>query len=359
VLIIIVFLKIDGNFSARMVQRQVAKEMILPSSGSNMVLQLNMGEGKSSVIVPIIAASLANTNQLVRVVVLKPLWRQMVHLLVNRLSGLANQHIYYLPFGRHIRVDVSRAQQLQDLYVECMREGGILLAQPEHILSFKLMGIDQLVASAAHSDILAAHWLRDIQNWLDDRARDILDESDEILHVRYQLVYTVGEQQPLDDHPDRWVTVQHLLRLTAAHISQLKLDHPGHLKLETNEEGRFPMIRIMPDCDIGIEQKLILAIAKDVLKGCIQHLNFTRLSLSMRTLALQFLTDRDLPFQEYQSLQCKCDSLLWKGLLLVRGLLACGIVVFALRNKHYRVDYGLDLTRSLLAVPYHAKVSPS
>jgi hypothetical protein len=342
-----------------MVQRQVAKEMILPSSGSNMVLQLNMGEGKSSVIVPIIAASLANTNQLVRVVVLKPLWRQMFHLLVNRLSGLANRRIYYLPFGRHIRVDVSRTQQLQDLYAECMREGGILLAQPEHILSFKLMGIDQLIASAAHSDILAAHRLRDIQNWLNDRARDILDESDEILHVRYQLVYTIGEQQPLEDHPDRWVTTQYLLRLTAAHISHLKLDHPGHLKLETNEEGRFPMIRIMPDCDIGIEQKLILAVAKDVLKGRIQHLNFTRLSLSARTLALRFLTDKDLPFQEYQSLKCECDSLLWKGLLLVRGLLACGIVVFALKNKHYRVDYGLDLSRSLLAVPYRAKVSPS
>ncbi|KAG8698247.1 hypothetical protein FRC11_014544, partial [Ceratobasidium sp. 423] len=46
-------------------------------------------------------------------------------------------------------------------------------------------------------------------------------------------------------------------------------------------------------------------------------------------------------------------------LLLVRGLLASGILVFALKHKHYRVDYGLDLSRSLLAVPYRAKDLPS
>jgi hypothetical protein len=28
-------------------------------------------------------------------------------------------------------------------------------------------------------------------------ARDVLDESDEILHVKYQLIYTIGGQQKL------------------------------------------------------------------------------------------------------------------------------------------------------------------
>lgn len=53
-----------------------------------MVLQLNMGEGKSHVIVPLVAAALADSKTLARVVVLKPLAGQMFHLLVERSLAL-------------------------------------------------------------------------------------------------------------------------------------------------------------------------------------------------------------------------------------------------------------------------------
>ena len=47
-----------------------------------------MGEGKSSVIIPIAAAALADGKQLVRVIVPKALAVQMFDLLVARLGGL-------------------------------------------------------------------------------------------------------------------------------------------------------------------------------------------------------------------------------------------------------------------------------
>ncbi|CAE6415087.1 unnamed protein product [Rhizoctonia solani] len=351
--------QIDGNFGARIVQRQVAKEMISPSSGSNAVLQLNMGEGKSSVIVPIIASSLADSSRLVRVVVLKPLWRQMFDLLVNRLSGLSNRRIYYLPFGRHIRIDSTRAQKLRGLYEECMREGGVLLVQPEHILSFKLMGIDRLISSNNSGDTEIGDTLRDMQDWLKSHTRDILDESDEILHVRYQLVYTVGDQQPLDDHPDRWTTTQQFLRLAAGHIEQIQQEYSNGLSHKYRDHGRFPTVRIMPDCPVEAERKLISVVAADVLNGRLLNLSCDRLPLSVRNNLVRLFTDNELPFSEYESMRRNCDPTIWKGLLLVRGLLASGILVFALKHKHYRVDYGLDLSRSLLAVPYRAKDIPS
>ncbi|KEP48081.1 putative kinase-(PK-like) protein [Rhizoctonia solani 123E] len=351
--------QIDGNFGARAVQCQVAREMISPSSGSNTVLQLNMGEGKSSVIVPIVASSLADSSRLVRVVVLKPLWRQMFELLVNRLSGLSNRRVYYLPFGRHINIDKISAQKLRNLYEECMREGGILLAQPEHILSFKLMGIDQLISSSSPGDIAVAKSLRDMQNWLKDHSRDILDESDEILHVRYQLVYTAGEQQPLDDHPDRWTTTQQLLHLAATHVKRLQQKHPDSLLYRKKEHGQFPTVRIMPDCPVEVEKKLISAIAVDVQDGRLLNLNCDRLHPSARNILFQFFTDDSLPYSSYELLKGGCDSAIWKGLLLIRGLLASGILAFALKCKHHRVDYGLDLNRTLLAVPYRAKDLPS
>ncbi|KAF8600365.1 hypothetical protein BDV93DRAFT_510962 [Ceratobasidium sp. AG-I] len=60
---------IDGNFRLCNMQSKVAKE-ISHSSGADTVLQLNMGKGKSPVIVPIIAATLADSSRVVRVVIL-------------------------------------------------------------------------------------------------------------------------------------------------------------------------------------------------------------------------------------------------------------------------------------------------
>ncbi|KAG8742151.1 hypothetical protein FRC10_001959 [Ceratobasidium sp. 414] len=349
--------QIEGNFSIRPVQTRVAGEMVSPSSDANTILQLNMGEGKSSVIVPIIAASLADGSQLVRVVVLKPLWRQMFHLLVSRLAGLVNRRVYYLPFGRHIRVDHEQATQIQSLYGECMREGGILLVQPEHILSFKLMGVDRLISSSSPQETQVANNLQNIQHWLSENTRDILDESDEILHVRYQLVYTVGEQLPIDGFPDRWTTTQQILPLVARHIERLKQKHPDKLKYEARLGGQFPFLRIMPESD-EVVAELLQSVASDAIAGHVPNLNFSLLPPKTRESVLRLLVKKDLPEDAFALLE-DLDSSVQNGLLLLRGLLACGILTFALRDKHYRVDYGLHLIRSLLAVPYHAKDIPS
>ena len=71
----------------RQVQVEIASEMIKPPSNKNTALQLNMGEGKSSVIVPIVAATLADGKQLARVVVLKALSRQMLDRKSTRLNS--------------------------------------------------------------------------------------------------------------------------------------------------------------------------------------------------------------------------------------------------------------------------------
>ncbi|KAH7333001.1 hypothetical protein B0J17DRAFT_579243 [Rhizoctonia solani] len=351
--------QIDGNFGVRTVQRRVAHEMMSPSSGSNTILQLNMGEGKSSVIAPIIASSLADSSRLVRVVVLKPLWHQMFELLVHRLSGLSNRRIYYLPFSRHIHIDGNSAQKLQSLYEECMREGGILLAQPEHILSFKLMGIDRLISSTSPSEVTVANSLWIMQQWITTHSRDILDESDEILHVRYQLVYTVGKQQHLDDHPDRWMTTQHIFRLAAERIKSLQSEYPGSFLYKHKDCGQFPTIRILPDSRTEHEKILISTIAAAVLDGEVPNLSCDRLPSPVRKTLLEFFTEHDFSYEKYVILKGSCDPTIWKGLLLVRGLLALGILIFALKRKHYRVDYGLHQSRSLLAVPYRAKDMPS
>ena len=114
-------------------------------------MQVNMGEGKSSVIIPIAAAALADGKQLVRVVVPKALTVQMFESLVARLGGLTNRPIYHLPFSRSPehddrgRVISLQIDDLQKLMSQCMAERGIVLVQPEHVVSLKLMSVEQQI----------------------------------------------------------------------------------------------------------------------------------------------------------------------------------------------------------------------
>lgn len=78
-------------------------------------MQLNMGKGKSSVIVPIVAASLADGACLVRALVTKPQSRQMFDMLVLKLSGLLGRRVYHLPISRSLRIDEQTAFLLNKL----------------------------------------------------------------------------------------------------------------------------------------------------------------------------------------------------------------------------------------------------
>ena len=218
--------------------------MISPSCGRSASFQLNMGEGKSSVIVPFVAAALADGSNLARIVTLKPLSNQMFDLLHGRLSGLADRRIFFIPFSRNLRMSASLVQRISALYSQCVDEGGVLVVLPEHLLSQKLMCIDTLVSPQADPESLLTGQLEDLQKWLANVSRDVLDESDEILHVRYQLVYTAGEQMPVEDHPNRWSTTQQVFGLLQTHAEKLHASFPNMFELD-QAPGGFPTIRIL------------------------------------------------------------------------------------------------------------------
>ena len=327
-----------------------------PSSGQNSVLQLNMGEGKSSVIVPIISASLADSKSLVRIVVLKPLAKQMFDLLLQRLCGLSNRRLFYMPFSRDVKMGSNELQLFQTLYEQCLREGGILIAQPEHILSFKLMEVDRQLSSKIPELQRFAREIRTFQTWLNEVARDILDESDEILHVRYQLVYTVGVQRPLEDHPNRWTTIQRLFSFIEECVDDLHQNFPTQMEIvrDPSAVGSFPLIRILgPDAAEFIHSTL----ADIIIARGLFCMVFTLLPRHVREAIRRFITKKDIHAEDNDLVRDHCKGGgLWQGILLLRGLLAHGVLIYVLKQKRWRVDYGLDPDRSMLSVPYRAKV---
>ncbi|KIK32258.1 hypothetical protein CY34DRAFT_165237, partial [Suillus luteus UH-Slu-Lm8-n1] len=346
-------IQIESHFLARPVQVKVALEMMSPCKGRNTSLQLNMGEGKSYVIVPLAAAALADGHKLVRVIVLKSLSSQMFQLLVERLSGLAQRRIFYIPFSRALSINSSKVQVYCDLMEECMNTKGILVVQPDHILSFHLMAVDRWLPPQAK----AAEDMLRTQLWLDDHTRDILDESDEILHVRYQLVYTVGSQRSLQGHPERWTTTQQVLTLVAKQAARLKSEFRFGSEVSIREHGGFPSIRVLHPT---AGEALVQWVAQNVISGALDNISFDQAPSHVKQAVHEFITTEkasntciSLVEKHYK------DTTVWPGLLVLRGLLACGILVYALKERRWRVDYGLSPKRTMLAVPFRAKDMPS
>lgn len=269
-------IEIENNFLVRPVQAEIASKMISPPSTKNTVMQLFMGEGKTSVIVPIVAAALADSKKLVRVVVLKPLSGQMFQMLVQKLGGLVNRRIFYMPFSRAVEMSQEQARAIRLLYEECLQSGGILLIQPEHMLSFKLVGLEWLYNSTENKKVdqsegdraregETAGMLLDTQRWLEENSWDILDESDEIMNVRNELIYTIGGSKHIENHPDRWSIVQEIFDLIQDRLSDggfeqrdLEIENPP------NRPGCFPFIRIL---NPKAGQKLLEDITSHILAG--------------------------------------------------------------------------------------------
>ena len=305
-------------------------------------------------IVPLVAAAIANGNRLARVIVLKSLATQMSDTLAMRLGGLLDRPIYFMPFTRKIKLTTAVVRQIQVLQETCKSSKGILLAQPEHILSFKLIGIERLTAG----DFQIASSLLEAQSWLDANARDLLDESDEILDVKFQLIYTLGSQRLMDGQPDRWLIVQTMFDLIEKHAVILQMSDPTHIELKHRTHSSFPTVRLLSE---SIGKRLMSNIAGDVLEGHLPTLGFEQCPTRMKEAVLRFIQNIQVSKEDSDVIRdfSGGGASFLQNLLLVRGLVAYKILLFVLQGKRWSVNYGLHPTRCLSAVPYRAKGVPA
>ena len=272
----------------------------------------------------------------------------------QRLGGMVDRRINFMPFSRKVQIDERVISHIQHLYESCLESGGILLAQPEHILSFKLMGIERLTSS----DFALAWPLLQSQRWLDSNARDILDESDELLDVNFQLIYTLGSQRMMDGQPHRWLIAQGMFDLVEKHASKLQKEYPSHIEVGYRTRSSFPAIRLLSKM---ISQELITRIAHDVVDSQLPSLNLESCLPKVRSATLNFIQNCQISDEECGELTraLRQRQSLTQKLLLVRGFLAFEILLFVMRSKRWSVNYGLHPTRCLSAVPYRAKGVPA
>jgi len=166
----------------------------------------------------------------------------------------------------------------------------------------------------------------------------------------------MGVQRPIEFSPDRWAIIQHVLGLLGRFAHQVLERFPHGLEVLPAQPGSFPRIR-----QALAGEELLEIVARQLCEVVLPGIPVWNLPWGVRTALFRFLTDPEL--------NATLTSLVWEAalgsdtmknsLLLLKGLFAIGILRFALEQKRWRVNYGLDPSRTMLAVPYHAKDNPA
>lgn len=342
-------LEIDFNIRIRPDQHDMALAMTSPNDKGSFCLQMNMGQGKSSIIIPMVVAQLADTNKLVRVVVPRPLLLQTAQLLQARIGGLIGRKIKHVPFSRRSSTVVHSIDAYRDLHLQMLQVGGIILTLPEHMLSFQLSGLQEL----SNNNVQQAAKMMRFHEWFMKNCRDILDECDHMLAVKTQLIYPSGAQTMVDGHPDRWKVVQDVLKLVKVHLGTLRQEFPRSVEIIERSRGAFPTVYLLTP---EVKNALMHSLTKSVTGGEGSILIMDSCSLDERVSVNNFLREAQFPAATAVKIAgaFKGNPDARQRLLLLRGLFVHKILLLGL-NKRWNVQYGIDTRRDPIAVPYKAK----
>ena len=300
-----------------------------------------------------VAAALADTKKLLRVIVPKSLLLQTAQLLQARLGGLLGREVRHVPFSRKTPTNAETIEAYLNIHKEVRTSSGLILALPEHILSFMLSGL-QLLSDVRINE---ATQMVNVQAWIRQVSRDVLDESDFTLAVRTQLIYPSGSQKIVDGHPHRWWTAEALLALVEGHVWSLQRDFPQSIEVVRRTQGGFPFVFFLRK---DVEDALIARLVDDIVRGHTSIVPARECRASERIAIKQFISDPNVrPAITERIRQMFPDKpAVRQNIYLLRGLLVHRILLLSLK-KRWNVQYGLHPTRDPIAVPFHAKGVPS
>lgn len=326
------------------------------------ITQLNMGEGKTRVILPMLLLQLANRKQLIRLHFLAPLLKESYEFLHHTITAsILCRRLYLLPFHRDVKPTPRDCRILLQCLRQCQRSQGAICLAPEHRLSLHLKWHELGLSADERSQKLRS----ELESISQLPYYDIFDESDEVLHHKYQLIYTVGNCIPLTAGKVRWEAAAAVLKQFQS-IPSITRDFRA-LFQRTQREGRgsgiFDDIRIIPGKELQRQRKrLLFKVASGLVRDPLHHFRWLK-NHPLRGILISFMTDRSKNLDwllSRESIELK-DAGQVEALLAFRGLLACGLMEHCL-SRRFQVDYGIDSKRGIrhrVAVPYRASDTPS
>lgn len=307
-------------------------------------------------------AMLADGSQITRLIVPKALLTATGQTLQSRIGGLVGRRVCHIPFSRRTPSTQIVLDLYSQLHEDVRLERGVLLTTTDHILSFKLSGLQRL----SDEKLKIAKWMISFQQQLDYICRDIIDESDLTLGVKTQLIYPSGPQIRVDGAPYRWEVAESLLDLVDEHLGEIQARFPQGLEITRLQAADgFPMAHFLTQ---EAEDELHRLLIDDVCKGRASFLRPARPDDAQNDFhhrVRQFLEGHSNRTGKQNGIISEDDLEIFadkdsapKILLLIRGLLMNRILLVCLK-KRWSVQYGIHPNRDPLAVPFEAKGVPS
>ncbi|RQM14524.1 hypothetical protein DD237_003146 [Peronospora effusa] len=356
--------EVEGRLQIRHEQYVIARHLI---DRPGTVCQLNMGRGKTRVILPMLFLyfTRSHCSRVVRAHFLSPLLSEAQQFMHRYLSATsARLQVFEQPFHRQVDLDSCRLECIRDTLEELKIFGGIQMVAPEHRMSLELKRLE------LGNDGPMVEILDEILN--NDQFVDILDECDALLHHKYHLVYAVGIPIPLGSGVERWMAAEALLRavanntsasrvrmvLQAPHVSCVSPDYAT--RLGSYEGTRLNTVVKSTE---GLRDQLKEALVLDLIDSAPFEMMWLNAfgSGAARKPLIKAITDSTVSLQDALGDYMSKLAPYITQLLALRGLVAFGVFEHCM-EKRYRVDFGLPVAGARpkrLAIPFRAADVPS
>lgn len=235
---------------------------------------------------------------------------------------------------------------------------GVILTLPEYRLSFQL----KIYESIHNSDYRAATSFLNVHNWISENIRNILDESDAILHPKYQLIYTLGKQLPLDGGENRWIVIQAVFKLIPQHMRKLYEKHGSETIEYVDSNHRKDVFTPCRILDSTVYEELKSLLIDDFLEGRI-NIAFQGMKPSVKESLRHLLSQKCSEEGMFDEIMQNFSIRERDVIMILSGLLRFEVLKLVLM-KRWRVNYGVNpklLQKSLkeggrkMAIPFKAK----
>eukprot|EP00922_Rhytidocystis_sp_ex-Travisia-forbesii_P011573 GHVS01017233.1.p1 GENE.GHVS01017233.1~~GHVS01017233.1.p1 ORF type:complete len:2969 (-),score=333.08 GHVS01017233.1:391-9297(-) len=358
---------------------------------ANAICQLNMGLGKTRVILPMLIMSWLSGHyhdkSVLRVHFLHSLISEACEFLHRSMTASAlNVQFCVQPFHRDVHLTPMQVAVLNEQWNRCVDHARVQLIAVEHRLSLQLkwhelrydvaqLALDTPSESSPDKCSVVKQKVDGLKRLLAVSERDginVMDESDVILSHKYQLIYAIGAPGGLPQAGLRTSVIQAILRvLNDRDVSAITavLSDPGFGLIERMDAppGAYQCIRLLPKT---VENDPDQMRARERLRRALVDTLLDNPPYELRWLSEQETATRQRIREGIlcsdRTLNCivERDELVlekhWQQLLALRGLLALGVFEHCIEQRH-RVDYGVNerSKRSRVAVPYRAADVPS
>ncbi|KAF0725418.1 hypothetical protein Ae201684_016188 [Aphanomyces euteiches] len=340
--------EVEQHLQIRPEQYAIVNHLLESPQGT--ICQLNMGLGKTRVILPMLILHYTSLGQVPRVHVLPSILREALDVLHLRLTASTMTiDIVEQPFHRQIelssqKIDVLRQQITNSCYV----------VSSEHRLSLEM----KVREWAFQQNNLTKKLGATIQ---DLKFVDLFDECDALFHYRYQLVYAVGTPAPLEQCELRATTGHALLRILNSREPAIdQWINQNATVVPAQSTSKFRAIRLREN-DANCRREFRLLILRALIANPPTEFQWLKMWCDKNPTCLQWIESNLVDVSGSASLLRYhfTNDIHRQYLLSLRGYLAFGLLEHALEQRH-RVDYGIDSRRNKrTAVPFRAADMPS